>query len=1571
MRLVGITGMHRSGTSLAARVLNLLGVDLGPEDAMMAATPDNPRGYWEAAAITELDNDIIEELGGRWHRLPAFPEGWAEDPALEPFRARARDLLDELFAGAQVAGFKDPRLSLTLPFWRTVTDVDATVLVLRHPAEVADSLHRRDGFDLDHGAGLWLDHTSGAWIFDPNRVMVTYDELLTDPAATARRVAEALDLPTPDDTTLAEIAAFGDPDLRRSRAEAVGADVGPQLATALAVFELVTGPSAELAGPVLAQLFADRNATRLRQNEIHGLEHELRVHQRDLRTALRERDQRHDEVRELRRHLNQRTNEREQFRRQAERWQREYDKLRNRKVVKALLTAVQPLKPAFQYAREKGWVAKVREITGESEPKQPPHEPATREEAAQLQAQLDETAPGSDRAQGPLVTIAVLNRNGQDHLARLIPGLGRTTYRSFELVVVDNGSDDGSPDWLEAQAGQVDFDLRVVRNAENRSFSEGNNQAIAAANGEHVLLLNNDIEPATPGWLGHLVDTLEQRDATAVGARLIYPRRPGLDNAGDTVHPDLTLQHRGVHFDGGVDGIPRGRNLGAGEDPLSATAAGVREVPAATAACLLVRGDALEEVGGLTEGYQYGTEDVDLCMKLREAGGTIVYDGQAVLWHHEYGTQNEAGRERKRNNRIHNRKQFVDTWGPRVFREVLADRLNGEERWSLTPFHIAITVTKDDPDAGWGDYYTAHELGDALADLGYQVSYVERYDDRWYDLDDGIDALIVLLDAFELPRARRDIITIAWVRNWTDRWVQRAWFDDYDLILASSKRSKHIIERDSAKKAHLFPLATNPDRFHPREPDPSLAAEVLFTGNYWDRHRDIIDALPALRGVADVRVHGSNWEKVPSMAGFSHGPLDYRRLPDAYSSATVVVDDTAGHAKPYAAVNSRVFDALAAGALVVSDNAEGVRDLFGPDFPTWADGDDLRRQIRTLRDDPEAAAQLAERYRKVVLRDHTYAHRAEQLRDLLLEWCEAEKVGIAIGVPKREVVDEWGDYHYARDLQHQLELAGHPTRVNILPEWEAAYTGREDVILHLFGLSELTTRPGQVNVLWNISHPEKVTPELVGRYDLAFTASDRFAEQLAAKVDGVEVHPLHQCTEPARFRPDSTGPSHELLFVANSRKVRRRIVDDLTAGGDLDHELAIYGTNWTPDLVDPRYVAGEHVPNKDLYRYYAGASIVLNDHWDDMREHGFLSNRLYDALACGSLVVSDHVDGIEDEFDGAIVTYTGPDDLRAKIDHYLSHPGERHELADRGRELVLAQHTFAQRTATILAKLRPLLADRRPGITAALGWPIPPSDLRFMGETREGFLAVGEAVRADLAATVGLGSQETVVDVGAGYGRLAHALLRDRDFAGRYVGFDVLERHMGWCEDHLGAPTVGRFSFRHLDVRNDRYNPDGAMPADEMRLELPDASADVVVATSLFTHMYGDEIRRYLAEMRRILTPGGRLYATFLILDEDARAAVVAGRAGYRFGVTLDEHTLAYSDDDPLRAIAFDRAWLDDVLAGAGLRLRQPVRHGRWGRPDTPPSADGDGATGWQDLVVAQPLRRADADADPAPRSTP
>ena len=743
-------------------------------------------------------------------------------------------------------------------------------------------------------------------------------------------------------------------------------------------------------------------------------------------------------------------------------------------------------------------------------------------------------------------------------------------------------------------------------------------------------------------------------------------------------------------------GVPRPQNLGCGEDPRTEVAQTTTPVPAVSAACLLVRRDAFEAVGGFDEGYHYGTEDVDLCLRLRELGESVVYEGGAALWHHEYGTQNAAGRDRKRENRVANRERFVVRWGARVFREVLADRLAGVHSWSKDPLHVAVTLTRDDPAAGWGDWYTAHELGDAFAALGWRVTYAERYRDRWYDLDPTVDVLVVLLDAYELPRAPAHLVTVAWIRNWTDRWLSHPWFNDFDLVLASSRRSQQLVREQSAKVAHFLPLATNPTRFAPVPRSADLDADVVFVGNYWGQHRGVVDALPPLVDNARVRVHGKGWEELPEFGPINGGPLSYERLPQAYSSARIVIDDTAGPTKPYGAVNSRLFDALAAGAFVLTDNEVGVRELFDDEFPVWSNPASLGEQVAGYLAEPARRHELAERYRRLVLDEHTYERRAVQIRDLLLEWCLAERLAIRVGVPERAQAERWGDYHFARALQRQLERRGRPTRVSLLPDWDAVHEARHDVVIHLFGLSELHPHPGQINVLWVISHPELVTRELCERYDLVLIASDTFAAELSRTVS-VPVVCLHQATDTEWFHPGAEGPRHELLFVGNSRRTRRRIVDDLVSSGV---DFALYGADWTSDLVDQAKVRGDHVPNAQVAGFYANAEIVLNDHWDGMRAHRFFSNRLYDALAAGAFVVSDHVDGIEEHFGGAVVGYRTSEELERTLRHYLAHPAERRARAARGREIVLAEHTFSHRADRILELLMPLLTTRRRRVDA-------------------------------------------------------------------------------------------------------------------------------------------------------------------------------------------------------------------------------------------------------------------------------
>lgn len=206
-RPVCVLGMHRSGTSLAAGAVGAMGVDLGPSETMLPTNGvENTRGYFEQRAIRELNDDVLDALGGSWDVPPPLPEGWEEDPALEPLRARAAELYAAIFEGSDGrAGFKDPRLSLTLPFWRRVTGPLDCVVCLRPAAAVAASLqlrfrkgpqrvwpwHERRRRDWEALTQLYVASARHVTRGE-RRIEIEYDDWFASPAAQIDRLATFL-----------------------------------------------------------------------------------------------------------------------------------------------------------------------------------------------------------------------------------------------------------------------------------------------------------------------------------------------------------------------------------------------------------------------------------------------------------------------------------------------------------------------------------------------------------------------------------------------------------------------------------------------------------------------------------------------------------------------------------------------------------------------------------------------------------------------------------------------------------------------------------------------------------------------------------------------------------------------------------------------------------------------------------------------------------------------------------------------------------------------------------------------------------------------------------------------------------------------------------------------------------------------------------------------------------------------------------------------------------------------------------------------------------------------------------
>ena len=269
---------------------------------------------------------------------------------------------------------------------------------------------------------------------------------------------------------------------------------------------------------------------------------------------------------------------------------------------------------------------------------------------------------------------------------------------------------------------------------------------------------------------------------------------------------------------------------------------------------------------------------------------------------------------------------------------------------------------------------------------------------------------------------------------------------------------------------------------------------------------------------------------------------------------------------------------------------------------------------------------------------------------------------------------------------------GYCVILQVLEEWENAIGNSCDIVLVLRGLSKYAPKKHQINFMWNISHPDKISIEEYNSYDTVFIASLLWAKTIQQQTT-TPIETMLQCSDITRFKPTEekiSDYSNQLLFVGNSRKVYRKIIQDLLP---TPYELSIYGNDWE-NFVDAKYIKGKHIENKELYKYYSNADIVLNDHWDDMKEKGFISNRIFDVIASGGFIITDKVEGIEEIFGNSIVTYTDATDLKEKINFYIQNQKERKEKLILAQNIIASQHRFQDRALQFSQHIKKLMDIR-------------------------------------------------------------------------------------------------------------------------------------------------------------------------------------------------------------------------------------------------------------------------------------
>ena len=554
--------------------------------------------------------------------------------------------------------------------------------------------------------------------------------------------------------------------------------------------------------------------------------------------------------------------------------------------------------------------------------------------------------------------------------------LNVNTHRRAEFIVASRGCKDGSSEAIQEFRDRLR--IRIIDFPDVQSVPCLNNRAAAETEAEYLVFLSSRIlfrEEIT----GELLRCLQGRLVGLAGVRLMYPDE----------HPAFpgVLRHAGVKFKHDPpDYLPRAFCLGATAHIID-TPWIAEKVPAVTGTLVACRRRDFLAVGGFCEEYRGEYDDVDLAFSFRRRLGLRAVSANHVACVDNGVELDQFGSEEDHRQREQDLGLFMQRHGAYLLRKSLLDRITGDAFFAEEPFTIGFAVTDAAATTVAGDFFTACELAEACAkEFGWNVRYLSRTDD-WYDAS-GVDVLVVLLEDYQLSKLRNakpQLLKVAWLRNWFERWPEQPDFDQFDLFLCSSIKSAQWLRQMHGKPAWVFPLATNPERFRGVTPDPRFRSDYCFTGSNWQWPREITDAVQP-QNLEDFRfrIFGHAWEDHPTMSAYAAGFIPYSELPRVYASTRVVVDDANHVTKGWGSVNSRVFDALAAGALVITNGEIGAAEVFDHELPTYRSTDELHALLRRYLEDENAFCELVHRLQRRVLAGHTYRHRARTLKRILI-----------------------------------------------------------------------------------------------------------------------------------------------------------------------------------------------------------------------------------------------------------------------------------------------------------------------------------------------------------------------------------------------------------------------------------------------------------------------------------------------------------------------------------------------------------------------------------------------------------
>ena len=574
----------------------------------------------------------------------------------------------------------------------------------------------------------------------------------------------------------------------------------------------------------------------------------------------------------------------------------------------------------------------------------------------------------------PKVSLVVPTLNGAKHLRRLLSSFSESnSYPNYEFVVVTQGSTDDTNAILDFYSKTVP--IKVLNNGENQSFSIASNAGAKLATGDILIFCNNDVEFASD-VLPEFVQNFALKEVSIVGARQATVNK---------LTGSKRVWHVGITFD--WDPLLEMLKPSNISDPENHSPdKTLLRTWAVNGGFLGIKVKDFWALEGFSTDYDFGYEDVDLCIRSwRDLGKAVLVDTNCLVYHSESSSRKEVQPEITSRRRIQNSSALKSRVGEFVQENFHKNRFaESMSKLDYNPQVAFLVSSTLESRSGHGDPLVAASLGKWL-DRKFGWSPILVPENDWYGSLAHVDMFVSMRPEFQSSLRKFSPMTIgvSWIRNRLDQWLKNPDLESFNLHLISSVKGKNEFEKSSGLQAELFRLAVDTDLFTFSHSKPDRTTDVLITENYWGSKREFHDWVPDDQ-MQTVKVVGRGWGASDAPAPLAKhwaGYVDYEDLAIEYSNSKIAIDDSTEANKTWGMLNMRVFEAIQSGALVLTNDSEGLAEIFGDKLPSWSSTIELTQLIYKYLADEKAMESLVKESRRILLESHTFEGRAINFSD--------------------------------------------------------------------------------------------------------------------------------------------------------------------------------------------------------------------------------------------------------------------------------------------------------------------------------------------------------------------------------------------------------------------------------------------------------------------------------------------------------------------------------------------------------------------------------------------------------------